>query len=49
MYFVIVESENRLYSISLDPGFGPSSGAGDFSAWYQVFLDGKWISLDARQ
>jgi transglutaminase-like putative cysteine protease len=26
----------------------PSSGAGDFSAWYQVFLDGQWISLDAR-
>jgi transglutaminase-like putative cysteine protease len=26
----------------------PSSGAGDFSAWYQVFLDGQWIDLDAR-
>lgn len=26
----------------------PSSGVGDFSAWYQVFLDGQWISLDAR-
>ena len=26
----------------------PSSGLGDFSAWYQVFLDGKWIDLDAR-
>ncbi len=26
----------------------PYSGAGDFSAWYQVFLDGKWIDLDAR-
>jgi transglutaminase-like putative cysteine protease len=26
----------------------PSTGAGDFSAWYQVFLDGQWISLDAR-
>ena len=26
----------------------PSSGAGDFSAWYQVFLDGQWINLDAR-
>ncbi len=26
----------------------PSSGPGDFSAWYQVFLDGKWIDLDAR-
>jgi transglutaminase-like putative cysteine protease len=26
----------------------PSSGAGDFSAWYQVFLGGQWIDLDAR-
>ena len=26
----------------------PDSGPGDFSAWYQVFLDGKWIDLDAR-
>jgi hypothetical protein len=26
----------------------PYSGPGDFSAWYQVFLDGKWVSLDAR-
>lgn len=26
----------------------PSSGPGDFSAWYQVFLDGKWVDLDAR-
>jgi transglutaminase-like putative cysteine protease len=26
----------------------PYSGPGDFSAWYQVFLDGKWIDLDAR-
>jgi transglutaminase-like putative cysteine protease len=26
----------------------PSSGPGDFSAWYQVFLDGRWIDLDAR-
>ncbi len=26
----------------------PWSGPGDFSAWYQVFLDGKWINLDAR-
>jgi transglutaminase-like putative cysteine protease len=26
----------------------PSSGLGDFSAWYQVFLDGQWIDLDAR-
>jgi transglutaminase-like putative cysteine protease len=27
---------------------GPNSGPGDFSAWYQVFLDGRWIDLDAR-
>jgi transglutaminase-like putative cysteine protease len=27
---------------------GFSTGPGDFSAWYQVFLDGKWIDLDAR-
>lgn len=26
----------------------PFSGPGDFSAWYQVYLDGKWIDLDAR-
>ena len=26
----------------------PWSGPGDFSAWYQVFLDGQWIDLDAR-
>ena len=26
----------------------PFSGTGDFSAWYQVFLDGRWIDLDAR-
>jgi transglutaminase-like putative cysteine protease len=26
----------------------PLSGRGDFSAWYQVFLDGQWIDLDAR-
>ena len=26
----------------------PYSGPGDFSAWYQVFLDGHWINLDAR-
>jgi len=24
------------------------SGAGDFSAWYQVWLDGKWWNMDAR-
>ena len=24
------------------------SGAGDFSAWYEVFLDGKWMTMDAR-
>ena len=26
----------------------PYSGLGDFSAWYQVFLNGQWIDLDAR-
>jgi transglutaminase-like putative cysteine protease len=26
----------------------PYSGLGDFSAWYQVFLSGRWINLDAR-
>jgi transglutaminase-like putative cysteine protease len=26
----------------------PYSGPGDFSAWYQVFLDGQWMNLDAR-
>ncbi len=26
----------------------PFSGPGDFSAWYQVFLGGQWIDLDAR-
>jgi transglutaminase-like putative cysteine protease len=26
----------------------PSSGAGDFSAWYQVYLDGQWWTMDAR-
>jgi transglutaminase-like putative cysteine protease len=26
----------------------PSSGLGDFSAWYQVFLEGHWMNLDAR-
>ena len=26
----------------------PYSGPGDFSAWYQVFLDGRWIDMDAR-
>ncbi len=26
----------------------PYSGPGDFSAWYQVWLDGQWIDLDAR-
>src|SRR6202453_4273300 len=24
------------------------SGADGFSAWYEVFLDGRWFSLDAR-
>lgn len=26
----------------------PFSGPGDFSAWYQVFLDGRWWTMDAR-
>jgi transglutaminase-like putative cysteine protease len=26
----------------------PYSGPGDFSAWYQVFLDGRWWDMDAR-
>jgi transglutaminase-like putative cysteine protease len=26
----------------------PYSGAGDFSAWYQVWLDGRWWDMDAR-
>jgi len=26
----------------------PYSGDGDFSAWYEVFLDGRWMTMDAR-
>ena len=26
----------------------PYSGLGDFSAWYQVWLDGRWWTMDAR-
>jgi transglutaminase-like putative cysteine protease len=26
----------------------PFSGPGDFSAWYQVWLDGQWVDMDAR-
>jgi transglutaminase-like putative cysteine protease len=26
----------------------PFSGAGDFSAWYEIFLDGRWWPMDAR-
>ncbi len=26
----------------------PFSGAGDFSAWYEVFLEGRWWTMDAR-
>jgi transglutaminase-like putative cysteine protease len=26
----------------------PYSGIGDFSAWYQVWLDGRWWTMDAR-
>jgi transglutaminase-like putative cysteine protease len=26
----------------------PYSGVGDFSAWYQIWFDGKWWDMDAR-
>jgi transglutaminase-like putative cysteine protease len=26
----------------------PYTGLGDFSAWYEVFLDGRWWTMDAR-
>ena len=26
----------------------PYSGPGDFSAWYQIYLNGRWVDLDAR-
>ena len=26
----------------------PYSGPGDFSAWYEVFLEGRWMTMDAR-
>ncbi len=26
----------------------PYSGVGDFSAWYQIWLDGRWWDMDAR-
>jgi transglutaminase-like putative cysteine protease len=26
----------------------PYAGPGDFSAWYEIFLDGQWITMDAR-
>jgi transglutaminase-like putative cysteine protease len=26
----------------------PYSGPGDFSAWYEVCLDGRWVTMDAR-
>ena len=26
----------------------PYSGPGDFSAWYQIWLDGRWWDMDAR-
>ena len=26
----------------------PYTGVGDFSAWYEVFLDGRWWTMDAR-
>ncbi len=26
----------------------PYTGVGDFSAWYEIFLDGRWWTMDAR-
>jgi len=26
----------------------PNSGEGDFSAWYEVYLEGRWWPMDAR-
>ncbi|WP_263416877.1 transglutaminase-like domain-containing protein [Terriglobus albidus] len=26
----------------------PYAGPGDFSAWYEIFLDGRWWTMDAR-
>jgi transglutaminase-like putative cysteine protease len=26
----------------------PYTGAGDFSAWYEVWLEGRWVTMDAR-
>ena len=26
----------------------PYSGPGDFSAWYEVYLDNRWWTMDAR-
>lgn len=26
----------------------PYSGTGDFSAWYEIWLNGRWITMDAR-
>src|ERR1019366_6094738 len=26
----------------------PYTGVGDFSAWYEVWLDGRWVTMDAR-
>ena len=26
----------------------PASGPGDFSAWYEVYLEGRWWTMDAR-
>lgn len=26
----------------------PYSGPGDFSAWYEIWLDGRWVTMDAR-
>ena len=26
----------------------PKGGEGDFSAWYEVYLEGRWWTMDAR-
>jgi transglutaminase-like putative cysteine protease len=31
-----------------DIGVPPDSEPMDFSAWFEVYLDGRWFSLDAR-
>jgi transglutaminase-like putative cysteine protease len=31
-----------------DIGVPPDPAAMDFSAWFEVFLDGRWLTFDAR-